>query len=111
MAHIWSFLEDPWAAHTWGDKFGYRPHLERELRLLDRMFPAPWRRGSFATAPFNHRLPYHLTTTGGWARLLDLAAELLLCTGSGQIDRDATVPMLGRLRNRDLYSPTLCEIV
>lgn len=111
MAQVWSLLEDPWALERWQELFGYRPDLRRELALLDRVFPAPWRESSFATAPFKHRLPYHLATKGGWARLLDLAAELLLSVVPGEISPDVAVPMLGRLRHADLYSPTLCEIV
>jgi hypothetical protein len=110
-AREWAFLEDPWVLEKWRGDFGYRPDLRRELALLEHIFSPPWRGQFLARTPFKHRLPYHLATKGGWARLLDLAAELLLSVGPGDISPSVVVPMLGRLRAANLYSPTLCEIV
>jgi hypothetical protein len=111
VAGVWSFLEAPWTPDSWRGHFGYRADLRRELALLEILFPAAWRDSSFATLPFSHRLPYHLATKGGWAKLLDLAAELLRGVVPGEIARDVAIPMAGRLRAGNIYSPTLCEIV
>jgi len=107
----WPFLRDPWAIASWQRDFGYRGDLRRELALLDLVFSKSWRDEFVARTPFKHVLPYHLATKGGWARLLDLAAELLLSIGSGDVDSERRVPMLGRLRAASLYLSTLSEIV
>lgn len=107
----WPFLKYPWAVDLWRSHFDHRPDLTRELAILDSVFSAPWREGALATMPFKHRLPYHLVTKGGWARLLDLAAELLKSVGGREISPEIEVPMVGRLRAANLYLPTLCEIV
>ena len=105
-----SFLFDPWALDKWQADFGNRLGLDRELVLLEHVFPVEWLEALLGTLPPKHGLPYHLLMLGGRARLLHLAAELLRYVGAGEVAGYAKVP-LGRLRERNLYPPTAGEFL
>jgi hypothetical protein len=105
---------DPWAVEPWRPLFPRRADLERELALLERLFPAQWREENFKVQQPRHQLLWDLATPGGRTRLLDLAAELIRLMQEDSHCRAVSaqsIPMQGRLRWWNLYQPTRSEFL
>jgi hypothetical protein len=105
---------DLWAAETWRPLFPRRADLQRELEILERLFPTQWREQNFKEQQPRHQLLWDLATPGGRTRLLDLAAELIRLMLEDSHCRAAAaeyIPMQGRLRWWNLYQPTRSEFL